>query len=516
MMLGEVNKHWPRFKEYFALWVSLVKNNEFVRRYCEEKMLVEKILDFVMDTGFPEPRNYKRYPMGNQYYSAEFEHPLELMQTLLSYGYELNELEEKCRRTYAFMDKIITYRVEGANMIAELCKNDQILSEKMGYMLLNKSSSVNQSDHVKPVIASIHEYLSIDDALRPLRVEWLIGFPYYIEHERTGSFGSYGIHPDTDYILNYVSALGQPSILQQITKFKAKTQHVAALLIIMILDMEREGLIHNLDEYPSRNCLDKCYTSWFQTFVDNYYDDTHRPFTARNYMEYGDRLKMAWTERPNRPVVNPYPQILIGKSIEGEVVSTEASGDIFEISQINIKSYYLELNEETNGLTGKNIKQIKTADKFISPNLPRQVTAYGHHNNFMRLQSSDEEETEENPNEAIFEKTKEAWLLRKITITNHSAESAQAVLKVGANECNLHVPKSPMSAEIKGESSTSFTLIKKNIAEDFGELEIELKNLGVPTRTGYWPRQLLTEVEQRVEDDNKVSSDEEDDTDAWH
>lgn len=74
-------------------------------------MLIEKILDFVMDTGYPYPRNYKRYPMGNQYYSADFEHPLELMHTLIKYGYELNEMEEKCRRTYAFMDKIIAHRV---------------------------------------------------------------------------------------------------------------------------------------------------------------------------------------------------------------------------------------------------------------------------------------------------------------------------------------------------------------------------------------------------------------------
>ena len=68
-----------------------------------------------------------------------------------------------------------------------------------------------------------------------------------MEHERTGSFGSYGIHPDTDPILLYVSALGLPSVLQLITKFKAKTQHVAALLISMILQLESEGLINNLD-----------------------------------------------------------------------------------------------------------------------------------------------------------------------------------------------------------------------------------------------------------------------------
>ena len=142
---------------------------------------------------------------------------------------------------------------------------------------------------------------------------------------------------------------------------------------------------------------------------------------------------------------------------------------------------------------------------------------HGHHSNFMRLQSSDEEENEENPSEAIFEQAKEGELLRKITITNNSTDSMLVVLNVGANDCNLHVPSSPMSAEIKPESSTSFTLIKKNVDADFGELKIDMKVLGIATRSGYWPRQILTEVEQKVEDDNnKVSSDEEDDSDTWH
>lgn len=40
-----------------------------------------------------------------------------MMHVLLENGYELNEMEEKCFKTYAFMDKIISHRVEGANII---------------------------------------------------------------------------------------------------------------------------------------------------------------------------------------------------------------------------------------------------------------------------------------------------------------------------------------------------------------------------------------------------------------
>lgn len=53
-------------------------------------MIVEKILDFVMEQEYPYPRTKKRYQMGNQYYSAEFEYPLALMHALLEQGYDLN------------------------------------------------------------------------------------------------------------------------------------------------------------------------------------------------------------------------------------------------------------------------------------------------------------------------------------------------------------------------------------------------------------------------------------------
>lgn len=111
MMMDEVSKHWPRFKEYFELWIELTKENTFVQRYCSEKMMIEKILDFIMEDSYPYMRKHKRHPMGNQYYSPEFEFPLEFMYTLQQEGYELNDMEKHCMKTYSFMDKIIGFRI---------------------------------------------------------------------------------------------------------------------------------------------------------------------------------------------------------------------------------------------------------------------------------------------------------------------------------------------------------------------------------------------------------------------
>lgn len=66
-------------------------------------MMIERILDFILEDESPFKRSFKRYPLGNQHYPAEFEHPLEFMTLLIKFGYELNELEKKSMKNYAFM-----------------------------------------------------------------------------------------------------------------------------------------------------------------------------------------------------------------------------------------------------------------------------------------------------------------------------------------------------------------------------------------------------------------------------
>lgn len=132
-------------------------------------------------------------------------------------------------------------------MIESLCKGNRILSEKLGYLLLYNCNKVNQSDHVKPIIASIHEYLNIDDENKANRLNWILGFPRFIEHEKSNSYGSYGIHPESQPIIQYFSPLATIPILQQVVKYKQKAPHVAALLVSMLLQLQHDGFINNLD-----------------------------------------------------------------------------------------------------------------------------------------------------------------------------------------------------------------------------------------------------------------------------
>lgn len=128
MMGNEVVKNWMRLKEYFDVWISLVEQNLFVRNYCIENKLIEKILDFLLEDYSPFQRTIKRYSMGSQYYSVDFQHPMELFTLLLKHGYELNELEKSCIKNYAFMQKIIKYSTNDCNLIEHVCKDNSIHS----------------------------------------------------------------------------------------------------------------------------------------------------------------------------------------------------------------------------------------------------------------------------------------------------------------------------------------------------------------------------------------------------
>lgn len=93
MMLNEISKHWQRLKEYFDLWIGLVNENAYVRWYCQSNNFVDRIFEFILEDSYPHQKTQKRYPMGTQYYSPDFEYPIELLQVLLKFGYKLSSKE---------------------------------------------------------------------------------------------------------------------------------------------------------------------------------------------------------------------------------------------------------------------------------------------------------------------------------------------------------------------------------------------------------------------------------------
>lgn len=218
-------------------------------------------------------------------------------------------------RHYAFLEKVIKFPADHFNIIDYVCRNDRPLSEKFAYLILVETGKVSQSDDIKPIIASAHRFLAIKDDFEQLRVEWLIGFPQYIENPRTNSYGVYGINPDQEVILNYVSPVRSHPLLQQLVKFKSRAQHVACLLLSMLLQLEADGYIHNLDAYPSLFAFTHPYTFWFEEFVENYYEETHRSLIAKHYTDYGNRIKALWDNRPKRSFPAA-PLYIIGKTVE--------------------------------------------------------------------------------------------------------------------------------------------------------------------------------------------------------
>lgn len=138
-------------------------------------------------------------------------------------------------RHYAFIEKLIKYPSQNFNIIDYICKDDRRLSQKFAYLALVQTSKVNQSDDVKPIIFAMHKFLEIKDDYSQLRVDWLIGFPQYVENIKTLSYGVYNINPENETIINFVSPVRALPIPQQLVKFKIKAQHVASLLLTFLL-----------------------------------------------------------------------------------------------------------------------------------------------------------------------------------------------------------------------------------------------------------------------------------------
>jgi hypothetical protein len=105
-------------------------------------------------------------------------------------------MESKAMKSYAFMSKVINFQTRHFNLVDYLCKDDEVMSEKMAFLILYEAAKVGQSDGIKPIVTVIHKFLDIDDKFKQKRLEWIIGFPQYIENPKTGSYGIYGLNVD--------------------------------------------------------------------------------------------------------------------------------------------------------------------------------------------------------------------------------------------------------------------------------------------------------------------------------
>lgn len=72
------------------------------------------------------------------------------------------------------------------------------------------------------------------------------------------------------------------------------------------------------------------------------------------------------------------------------------------------------------------------------------------------------------------------------------------------------VPSGPICIQIRSNSKKVYTFIKKDLASDFGVIKVSLSNIFTVKNLNYFPRQILTNVEQKMEFNKIMSSDEED------
>lgn len=72
------------------------------------------------------------------------------------------------------------------------------------------------------------------------------------------------------------------------------------------------------------------------------------------------------------------------------------------------------------------------------------------------------------------------------------------------------VPSGPICIQIRSHSKKVYTFIKRDLTSDFGVIKVSLSNILTVQNLNYFPRQILTNVEQKMEFNKIMSSDEED------
>ena len=63
-----------------------------------------------------------------------------------------------------------------ANLLADMCKNNEKLSKKVSKVFLHAISASHQ-DTVSNYMRSLKPFVMIEDSLKPLRLEWVFGVP---------------------------------------------------------------------------------------------------------------------------------------------------------------------------------------------------------------------------------------------------------------------------------------------------------------------------------------------------
>ncbi len=84
---------------------------------------------------------------------------------------------------------------------------------------------------------------------------------------------------------------------------------------------------------------------------------------AKNYVQYGNRLKALWTDRVRKDY-EKLPYFLIGKTIDKKEVSQEVVQEIVELKVEDVVSELLEITEDNKFINRKNINNFAGSDNF--------------------------------------------------------------------------------------------------------------------------------------------------------
>lgn len=368
-----------------------------------------------------------------------------------------------------FLDKLTKHHPRNSKIIEIVCRNHPVNSERLGYLILHEITKVAHSDEVKPIIEAIHQFLDIKDDLSQQRLEWIMGCAQPVYQSSTNSFCLYGMHSLNETAFNFKSPLRCHPILQM-NLMMEKNQHISALLISMLLQLEKDGVV-SLNDYPPQNLLNDDYTSEWNQFVNGYYEDNRKAYRGSQYLEYGERIKELWSTRQPKPKL--HKNWLIGATI-GTVSSETSAHNNIEVEFVDYTVAVLESKatcRKNDAIPSELVYQrmaINNSQKILSKYknselfINKSGVTYPHSSYDL---SDDEEQPTQTDNP--FEHAKKAEMVRRIIVKNQTKKAVIVVLKLQSTSANVWpVPSSAVTFALDIDKEDSIYLMKE---DPFGE-----------------------------------------------
>ena len=200
----EAHKHWVRFQQFWELFRDFAAGGDLQARFLIEKGAVATLLDFYLGSKSPLCKGGEKRPvLGNKMWGPAYDGLVQTVCILSQYvsisggneGVGLDADSLKCLTDSEFVDKTLRGGYDGSalgRIIAKWARNNHHYSLTVAQIILKTLNDI-EYEEARGLFDAIDAYITIQDDLQLLRIEWLMGVPTLVKVTKEDfAYPSYG------------------------------------------------------------------------------------------------------------------------------------------------------------------------------------------------------------------------------------------------------------------------------------------------------------------------------------